>query len=74
MVPWGPLSRIVTASAIMGLAVLTLGRVLDFPAIINLAVKVCFGVLIYFGILIFLKEIDIQDIVRSMSRRRNETV
>jgi O-antigen/teichoic acid export membrane protein len=76
IVPWGPIKRIVMASAIMGVSVSALGMLLDFPTIINLVVKICFGILIYVGVLILLKEIDIQEIFRFLGKRirRDETI
>ncbi len=76
IVPWGPIKRIVMATAIMSAFVMASGKLLDFPTIVNLIVKVCFGIVIYLGALILLKEIDVQEIFRLLGKRitRDETV
>jgi O-antigen/teichoic acid export membrane protein len=76
IVPWNSLKRIVAASAVMGVSVLGVGRLLDFPPTINLGVKVFLGMVIYSGCLMLLREIDIQGVFYILGKviRRDEIV
>jgi O-antigen/teichoic acid export membrane protein len=76
IVPWNSLKRIMGASAIMGALVLSIGRLLHFPPIVNLGVKVLLGMMIYAGSLMLLREIDIHQVFYIVGKvmRRDEIV